>query len=149
MAMAQTTQFWWNWAVSLLSAFGTIGAVVVALFGDRLRPSPRLHLARSTAASEGKKVDTTLTERQGDQPRQTQSRWYHVRVENQRRLYRTANEVRVYMLELQERNEAGAWETKWAGELPIKWQDEHTKPPSVSAAHVAFERMKTLGPCDV
>lgn len=32
-----TTQFWWNWWVSLTVAAGTIGAVIVALFGQAFR----------------------------------------------------------------------------------------------------------------
>jgi hypothetical protein len=41
-------EFWWNWFVQLAIAIGTIGAVIVALFGNRFRAfllPPRLKLS--------------------------------------------------------------------------------------------------------
>jgi hypothetical protein len=48
-------QFWWNWWVSFAIAFGTITAVLVALFGDwfkaRIFP-PKLRLSYPTQGGE-------------------------------------------------------------------------------------------------
>jgi hypothetical protein len=130
-------QFWWNWWVSCATAVGTIGAVVAALFGDPIRRKfapPRLQIRLSDNPAEGTKALTKLTVTVNGQPqeRQTQSRWYHVRVENLRRHYTTATEVRLWLLELKIQDAGGSWRTEWIGELPMTWKDQIVKLPTLT-----------------
>ena len=64
--------------------------------------------------------------------RETLSRWFHVKVENRRRKFVTATEVRLWMIELKIPNAAGAWTTDWIGELPFVWKDQIVKLPTLS-----------------
>jgi hypothetical protein len=146
--MNTNQQFWWNWAVSALTAAGTIGAawtaLFIALFGNALRQRllpPKLFIKLSDAPGEGEKAKAFLssgteTVSMGGTivsggPRETVSRWYHVKVENQRQAFVTATEVRLWMLELRVRNAAGDWITDWIGELPFAWKDQQVKLPGL------------------
>lgn len=136
--MAPDTQFWFNWSVGFLTAAGTVGAVIAALFGEPIRrrlAPPNLNIELSTAPGEGEKAATLLTyptRAKPIQPRTTVSRWRHIKVENRRRGYTTATEVRVWMVELKVQNNAGSWDTQWIGELPFGWKDQQVKLPALS-----------------
>jgi hypothetical protein len=130
--------FWWNWLPSFFTAVGTVGAVVVALFGESLRRQfmpPKLLMRLSTRSGEGEKAATVITRPVGAGGQLTQaqtiSRWYHVHVENQRWVTVPATEVQVWWVELKVRNVAGTWNRQWIGELPIQWKDQAVKLPAL------------------
>jgi hypothetical protein len=134
-SMSPTCQFWWNWFVQALIAVGTIGAVIVALFGDWLRAvfaPPRLLIR--LADPTGVIAQTEL--QVGGQKFQTESRWYHVRVQNLRR-WSPAREVRLFLLRYEEPDSLGQLQTKWTGAIPMKWRHQEIK-----------ELAPTLGPPD-
>ena len=125
--MTSTCQFWWNWAIQALIAFGTIGAVVAALFGNWIRARfwpPELSI--NLQDSSDLRVPMILTSANGTQEL-TDSRWYHVRVENARRSS-PATGVRVLILRLEEPDSAGFFQVKWAGEAPLNWSHQGFKP---------------------
>lgn len=125
--MTTETQFWLNLAAQVGIAAGTISAVVVALFGGwfraRLAP-PKLALQLENPRG----VRTPIILAAPDMaPRESVSRWYHVRVSNARR-WSPASQVQVFLLRLEERDASGAYSTKWAGEIPIKWRNAEISP---------------------
>jgi hypothetical protein len=78
-------------------AVGTIGAVVVALFGGWLRARlvpPKLALR--LVDDRGRETPVLLTAPNGD-IRKTVGRWYHLRVVNERR-WSPVTEVQVFLL---------------------------------------------------
>src|SRR5271165_347135 len=90
-------QFWWNWAVNLAMAIATFGAVLVALFGERLwwrcfPPSLRMRVLdrygeRTIAVTQipsGAQINEDV-------------RFFHLRVWNQRRRWSPANQAQVYL----------------------------------------------------
>jgi hypothetical protein len=117
--------------IQITIAVGTIGAVVVALFGDWLkhvlRP-PRLEL--SFENKHGVKVPCTVTEPGGIQ-RQGVARWYHVNLRNKRR-WSTAHGAQVYITKLEEQNAAGGYATVWVGEIPVTWRNPEIRPITAS-----------------
>jgi hypothetical protein len=137
--MAADTQFWLNWWVSFATAVGTVGAVLVALFSEPIRRrffAPTLQISLSVNPGEGTKADTkVVTHVNGQlQERVTHSRWFHVVVNNTRRQFTPAHEVRVWMLELAI-NDQNGWRTLWIGELPMSWKDQLVKLPSLTIGH--------------
>ncbi|PYT66222.1 MAG: hypothetical protein DMG39_27220 [Acidobacteria bacterium] len=79
-------QFWWNWGVNLSVAVFTFLAVLVALFGEKLRarffpPILKLKLLRK----EGEKAPLTRLNEQGVVEHVDDSRYYHLHVWNERR----------------------------------------------------------------
>jgi len=133
-------QFWTNWVVQLGIAVGTILAVIVALFGGWLRghfmpPSLTLKLQDTR----GVQSPCFLISPNGTR-RQSESRWYCVKIENSRR-WSPATQTQVLMLEIQEPDAAGEMKPIWFGAMPIKWRSE---------GHLPFG--KTIGAwaeCDV
>ena len=123
--MTPTCQFWWNWIVQALIALGTIGAVLVALFGSWFRavlapPKLSIKMAESTG------VCVKSQEFQGGPKMETDSRWYHVRVENQRR-WSPAREVRLLLLRYDEPDSVGQFQTTWTGAIPLRWEHQEIK----------------------
>ncbi len=134
--MTPVWQFWFNWVVQLAIAIGTLGAVIVALFGHWLRSHvapPQLKLSLSDAR--GVRTPTTLIAPDGT-TRQTESRWYHVRVENQRR-WSPATQVQVYLLRIEEPDASGQYKLTWVGEIPIKWRDQEVHALSRTIGYAA------------
>ncbi len=126
--MDSDSQFWWNWGVQFGIAAGTIGAVVLALFGDwirsRLAPA-RLSLAYENA-SKGVKTPVTLTSPDGS-VRTEEGRYYYLRVHNARRWVPVTG-VQVFLLRLEERDPAGRMQPAWIGEVPMRWRDQEVHP---------------------
>ena len=119
--MTPISQFWWNWAVQLGIALATTLAVLVALFGGWLRAQltpPKLRLSLQNAC--GVPTPCILTSPDGNQ-RQSEGRWYHVKVENDRR-FSPATQTQVLMLEIQEPDAAGEMKSIWLGAMPLKWR---------------------------
>jgi hypothetical protein len=114
-------QFWLNWIVQLGIALGTISAVLVALFGRWLRARfapPELKLSLSNVR--GVPSPCLLTSPDGQQ-RVSQSRWYHVRLDNDRR-WSPATQTQIVMLEIQEPDARGEMKAIWLGAMPLKWR---------------------------
>lgn len=131
--MTPTWQFWLSWGVQAAIAFGTIGAVVVALFGDWFRAwlsPPKLSISL--------KNEIGVIEKAAFLPSQddkvTDSRWYHIRIENLRR-WSPAREVQLLLLQFAEPDSAGHFQATWTGELPLKWAHQQIKPlrPTIGA----------------
>jgi hypothetical protein len=120
-------QFWWNWGAQVAIAVGTIAAVVVALFGDWLRgrlAPPKLVL--KLRDGRGEKTPVTLTAPDGS-TRETVGRWYHLRVENERR-WSPARQVQVFLLRVEEPDAAGEHKITWVGEIPMIWRHQQVSP---------------------
>ncbi|MGA2327057.1 MAG: hypothetical protein ABSH05_12315 [Bryobacteraceae bacterium] len=118
-------QFWWNWWVSLAVAAGTLLAVVVAIFGEKLRAKffpPRLSLRFICPEGEG----TTLTRKDSGEVADD-VRYYHLRVSNERR-WSAAREVQVFLTRVEEPGPNGDLHVVWAGEVPIRWRDQEVVP---------------------
>ena len=119
--------FWPNWIVQLFIALGTVGAVIVALFGEFLRNwlmPPRLRL--SVDSLEGVKTPVQLAwhdEGGNLQSRMEDGRYWHVRVRNERRWF-AAHHVQVLLLQIEEPGPNGAPQIKWAGEAPVLWENQ-------------------------
>jgi hypothetical protein len=117
-------EFWWNWGVQALSAVATVAAVYVALFGGWIRHKltpPKLRI--SLLSTEGKETDALMlnpNEPSGP-PVPTPSRWYHVRVTNDRK-WAEATEVQVWLVRIEELDAAGQFRATWAEEVPLKWR---------------------------
>jgi hypothetical protein len=95
------SQFWWTWTAEAATAIGTIGAVIVALFGGWLRAhlaAPRLEIRLGRGDKKGFRVPVlmSLDGKQID----TVGRWYHLCVENKRR-WSPAKDVRLLLLKLE------------------------------------------------
>jgi hypothetical protein len=120
-------EFWPNWIVQLFIALGTVGAVIVALFGDYFRSKllpPGLRL--SVDSLEGIKTPLQLAWRDevGDlHSRMEDARYWHVRVRNERRWF-PAHHVQVLLLQIEEPGPNGAPQIKWAGEAPVLWENQ-------------------------
>lgn len=114
-------QFWTNWIVQAAVAIGTLAAVVVALFGKWLRAKwvpPCLQL--SIENHRGTKSPCIIS-KQGGPATQSESRWYHLKLENARR-WSPAPGTDVLLLNLEEEDAAGRFNSIWRGAMPIKWR---------------------------
>jgi hypothetical protein len=119
--MDPTTQFWWNWSVYAVTALGTIGAVIVALFGDRLRasmfpPKLELHLSSRTGGA----TQVALTAPDGTK-RTELARYYHVRLTNAAH-WPKATQTQVYLLHVEAPGPDGELQVRWSGDIPVKWR---------------------------
>ena len=131
--MSPDQQFWWNWWVQAFTALGTIGAVLVALFGQRIKAlfPPRLHI--SLPHPLGEWCPAEIPRPDGTRFR-TDSRWFHIHVENQRRQLVPATAVQVFLQKIDEFDAAvGQWRVAWsASEVPIGWKNQNVKPPALT-----------------
>jgi hypothetical protein len=121
----------------VLTALGTVGAVLVALFGyfvPRWFP-PLLRLTISDP--QGVRQRTRVVVDSGGAipvPREGWGRYYQLEVSNTRR-WRKAHNVRVMLLKLETETTAG-WVESWGGGgIPLKWQHQD-----------ALGAARTLGP---
>ena len=122
-----------------LTAVGTVGAVVVALFSDVFRHSlnkPILELRlRETL---GNITDSVLIPPEGDphEPRNEWARFYHVLVVN-KRARTPATQVQVYLTQLDEFSD-GNVRTTWRGDTPIRWRYQEHRPAqqTIGEGHV-------------
>ena len=118
-------QFWWNWWVTFAVAIGTLGAVIVALFGQAFRAKffpPQLTVELWNPDGEATKElrqDSTMGP----------VRYYHLRVANARR-WSPANGVHVALLQLEELGPDGRLQVKWRGDVPFSWRHQQLFPIS-------------------
>lgn len=123
--MTPNQQFWWNWWVQLATAGATFLAVVVALFLDWFRARffpPRLAL-RLVSARGTPPVTAFITIAGQQGTFQTDSRWYHLQVENSRRMSR-ATDTQVCLLSVGVPNAAGQILPRSTGAIPLKIRHE-------------------------
>jgi hypothetical protein len=119
-----STAFWMKWAVEALTAIGTIGAVLVALFGGKLRP--KLEMGLIGPEGEPARVMLSWVDEGGAvQQRVEDARYYRLRVSN-RRPWRKATGVQVVLLGIEEDTPDGEWRPSWAGSVPIVWMHERS-----------------------
>lgn len=114
-------QFWTNWIVQFAVAIGTLAAAIIALFGGWLRAHivpPKLQLSLQNVR--GVHSPCILTSPDGVQ-RESESRWYHAKVENLKR-WSPATQTQVLLLNIEEPDAAGRYQSIWAGAMPLKWR---------------------------
>lgn len=129
--------FWWNWLVQLAIAIGTVGAVAVALFRDKLLSfvfPPRLLLELKD--ERGTKTRTFLKNPDDGTQRETVGRWYHGRVKNGRR-WSPAAEVQVFLLRVEEPDATDEYKLTWDGEMPIRWAHQEIHPLARTIGYAA------------
>jgi hypothetical protein len=123
--------FWWQWWVDVAIALGTIGAVLVALFGQAFRAKffpPRLSLQLSDRNGEATR------ESKGEGLPSQPARYYHVQVSNARR-WSPARDVRIVLLQVEEPGPDGEPQVIWRGDIPFGWRHG-----------VLFPIARTIGP---
>ena len=123
MPDASDSVFWWNWLVNLCVAIGTIGAVLVALFGQAFREKffpPRLSLCLSDSGG-------TPTPERMPNGQSVQARYYHLRVSNSRR-WSPASEVQILLLQVEEPGPNGNLQVTWRGDIPLAWRHQQLFP---------------------
>jgi len=121
-------QFWWTWWVRLASAVFTLLAVIVALDGEKLRarwfpPILKLRILRK----EGEKAPITRLNQQGVAQHVDDSRYYHLRVWNERR-WSPAEQVQVFLTRLYEPGPGDEPQLAWVGNVPLRWRDQEFVP---------------------
>ncbi len=109
-----------NWA-EVFTAVGTVGAVIVALFADVIK-ARIAHARLDMRLKPGNvHVDVAKDGSQDNPERRTvASRWFHLRVENRKRLF-PAKAVSVFVLQIEQRRD-GLWHSIWAGEASLFWR---------------------------
>lgn len=136
--MNMATQFWADWWVQFAVAVGTIGAVVVALFGQAFRGKffpPLLSLSLADPRGELTEVRLAWTDGGQTHERSEAARYYHLRVSNARR-WSPAQQVQVVLLRVEEAGADGEWVSVWSGDIPLGWRHQEVL-PSV---------LRTIGP---
>ena len=138
--MNEDLRFWWSWWVNVAIAVGTVGAVLVALFGERVRGwlfKPRLVL--TVPNPQGERQPVQLRAPTGE-VRTEEARFYHLRVTNSAR-WPKATEVQVFLTRIEDPGPDGDLQLRWATEVPVKWKFQEIQPLS-----------RTVGPhadCDL
>jgi hypothetical protein len=126
------TQFWLDWWIKLASALFTFAAVVVALFGPWLRHKLTPSRLRIKLASPDGHFSPAHIQ-VGGKTEITNSRWYHIRVENERSRWSPVTQVQVFLMRVEERNAGEDYNEVWSGEIALKWRH---MPPEVGGRTV-------------
>jgi hypothetical protein len=111
--------FWWTWWVYVLSAVGSLAAVVVALFIDQLRPwaSPPLLELRIRQERGNPAVHRVQPQGPG-----MPGRWYHLQIWNRNRRVATVHGVRIMLTEIwKAEQQAGKLVKIWDEEVAMVW----------------------------
>lgn len=131
--MDEIAKFWWGWWVQFGIAFGTIAAVIMAMFGDRIRAAifkPSLTLSLSNAEGEAStntvsshKIDkeTGEVEVHESDPRNV---WYFFGIAAKGTRSPILNDVVVSCIKVELTNLAGHTNTEWQGEVPVGWREQ-------------------------
>jgi len=123
MRLLVLDRFWLTWSVEVAIAVGTIGAVLVALFGQAFRARffpPQLKLG--LVSTEGEAVVGRNTS-----GRTLKMRYYHLRVSNDRR-WSPAHGVRIVLLQVEELGPDGMNQVRWTGDVPFAWRHQQLFP---------------------
>ncbi len=126
--MCDVAQFWMNWWVQVAAALGTIGAVLVALFGQVWRAKsfpPQLVL--TLPRPHGDPERARLTSDDFPDGRQGEARFYRLRVSNRRR-WSPANQVQVVLLGVEAPTTDGQFRPTWLGDVPLTWTHQQVFP---------------------
>jgi hypothetical protein len=118
--------------LDLLVAIGTIGAVLVALFGQAFRSKffpPKLKVALDDPRGHKTPVSLIPPPGSGQEPRTEEAFYFHVRVSNLRR-WSPATQVRVDLLRVEAQETDGTFKVQWTGEIPLVWRHQPLFPPT-------------------
>lgn len=112
-------QFWMNWAAQALVALGTIGAVVVALFGGWIR-GRRILLLAHIEQRHGTAVPIVIASSEPEvfPDKEIPTRFYQLRISNRSRLF-AAHGAYVWLTRIENLDQPDAI---WSGEIPMRWQ---------------------------
>jgi hypothetical protein len=105
-------QFFWYMVVNVLVALGTIGAVVVALFGKKFYP-PKLQVTLANPLGE-------LAEWQREGKKHA-ARFYQARVTNKRR-WSPGTNPSLYLMRVEEERSDHTFSDEWQGDVQLKWK---------------------------
>ncbi len=111
--------------IALFAAIATFLVAVVALFGDAIKAKwlgPKLRLDLLSPLGNLTSVPPTK-----DEAERKPARYHHVRLTNQRRWSR-ATQARVYLLQVEEPGPDGTPQTRWAGDIPLRWRWQDVYP---------------------
>ncbi len=133
--MDDIQRFWWNWWVSAFSAIGTLIAVVVAVFGDKVRnkffpPTLKIDLPRPQG-------DLTRLSNSKTGALTNPARYYHLRIANERR-WSPAHEVQFFLLRIDAPGPNGEFRRAWEGNVPLMWRDQSILPARLTIGPVAY-----------
>ena len=115
----------WSLFVNVLVAIGTIGSVIVALFGNWIRLTffpPKLSIGLLNSEGEEIAITNSATGEAVDE-----ARYYHLIVSNSRRWF-TATGVDVRLLQIEESAPGGGWRTTWRAVAPIQCRNQASNP---------------------
>lgn len=121
----------WSLIWSALTAVGTIGAVLLALFGDWIRGTlfpPRLTISLLDRGGEPIKITT------GNGQFVSDSRYYHLIVSNIRR-WSPATDLDVRLVRIDEPGVGGELRNVWVGEVPIHCRNQAQNPQKHKIGH--------------
>jgi len=122
--MDSDQQFWWTWWVRLGGTVFTLFAVIVALFGEKLRarwfpPILKLKILRK----EGERAPITRLNQQGVTQHVDDARYFHLHVWNERR-GSPAEQVQVFLTRRYEPGPRDEPQLAWVGNVPLRWRDQ-------------------------
>jgi len=119
---------WWHVVIEATVAVGTIGAALVALFGEAFRAKffpPRLTIQLADVLGEAARV--SIPSPGGGAPSVGDARFYHLRVRNTRP-WSPARDVRVVVLRVEEPGPDGRLQIRWTGDIPLGWRHGNVLP---------------------
>jgi hypothetical protein len=117
-------EFW-----SALGAIATFFAVVVALFGDRIRyrlDPPRLRIFLKDPL--GAAGELHFFNPDTNEATKTLGLWHHVQVKSETR-WRAVTGVYVYLLSIEVPDASGDFQSIWEGASPLGWRHEPGQQP--------------------
>src|SRR5689334_6855614 len=117
----------WGDVATWFAAIATLLAVLVALYGDKLKSRwfrPGLVLRFRDRRGVFQRTELRLPD---SSTRMAEARYYRLCVGNQGR-WPIATNVQVFLLQIEEPGAAGAPRVTWAGELPFVWEHQAIYP---------------------
>ena len=125
--MTANSQFWLNWLLNLAIAVGTIGAVLLALFGDLLKSKlfpACLEISVNNLKGVFTPIERSVRMSETHIKKETgKSRYYHAVVSNKKKWPR-AGQVQLFLKSIEEPNIDGCLEEIWSGDVPICWRNQ-------------------------
>ena len=118
-----------DWVIKALAPLATFLAVLVALFGSRLRnwaTPPQLTI--SLASADGWPALLHTFDHTTNTTGQTEGIWYHVRVDNRAR-WSPVSGVHIFLLSIEAPDASGAFRLFWEGYAPLGWRHEPDPKP--------------------